>query len=44
MKKISLERAIQIALEYYQLKQYKQVTEILQPLIRHGIQDDGIYL
>ena len=44
MKKISLERAIQIALEYYQLKQYKQVTEILQPLIQHGIQDDGIYL
>ena len=44
MKKISLERAIQIALEYYQLKQYKQVTEILQPLIQHSIQDDGIYL
>ena len=44
MKKIGLERAIQIALEYYQLKQYKQVTEILQPLIQHGIQDDGIYL
>jgi len=44
MKKISLERAIQIALEYYQLKQYKQVTQILQPLIQHGVQDDGIYL
>ena len=44
MKKISLERAIQIALEYYQLKQYKRVTKILQPLIQHGIQDGGIYL
>tara|TARA_B100000809_G_scaffold33483_1_gene29237 strand:+ start:2821 stop:3486 length:666 start_codon:yes stop_codon:yes gene_type:complete len=44
MKKISLERAIQIALEYYQLKQYKRVTKILQPLIQRGIQDGGIYL
>ena len=44
MKKISLEQAIQIALEHYQLKQYKQVTQILQPLIQHGVQDNDIYL
>ena len=44
MTKISLERVIQIALEYYQLKQYKQVTKILQRLMQHGIQDGGIYL
>ena len=44
MKKISLEQTVQIALEYYQLKQYKQVTQILQPLAQHIVQDDGIYL
>jgi len=44
MKKISLEQTVQIALEYYQLKQYKQVTQILQPLAQHIVQDDGVYL
>jgi tetratricopeptide (TPR) repeat protein len=44
MKKISLKQVVQIALEHYRLKQYKQVTQILQPLIQHGVQDNDIYL
>ena len=44
MKKISVEQTIQIALEYYRLKQYKQVTQILHPLSQHIVQNDGIYL
>ena len=44
MAKISLEDVIEIALEHYQLKQYKQVVEILQPLIQRGINGGGIYL
>ena len=44
MKKISVEQTTQIALEYYRLKQYKQVTQILHPLSQHIVQNDGIYL
>ena len=44
MKKISLEQAVQIASEYYQSKRYKQVTQILQTLIQHGVQNNDIYL
>ena len=44
MAKISLEHVIQIALEYYKLKQYKKVVEMLQPLIQRGINGDVIYL
>ena len=44
MKKFSVEQTIQISLEYYRLKQYKQVTQILQPLSQHIVQNDGIYL
>ena len=44
MKKISVEQTIQIALEYYRVKQYKQVTQILHPLSQHIVQNDGIFL
>ena len=43
MEKISLERAIQIALGCYQSKYYKQTTKILQRLVKRGVQDDSIY-
>ena len=44
MAKISSKQAIQVAQGCYRSKHYKRVTQILQRLIQHGVQDDSIYL
>ena len=44
MKKVSRKQATQIARECYKSKQYRQVTQILQRLIQHGVQDDATYI